>query len=98
MSAFRDVVMGQGCTTDAAPAGNNPLSKLFSGLVDSKQKHEALAHVPDLQITNTERDKIASRAGVVTRHVFPGEHVVLQQQLILVLRKYPSSCDKSQCC
>ncbi len=73
MSAFRDLVMGQGCTTEAAPAGNNPLAKLFSGLLDSTQKHEQIPRLPDMHITSIDREKIASRASVVTRHVFPGE-------------------------
>ncbi len=69
--------MGQGCTPESAPTGNNPLAKLFTGLLDSKQKHEQLAQLPDLRITSTDREKIASRASVVTRHVFPGEHITL---------------------
>ena len=73
MSAFRDLVMGQGCTVEAEHAGNNPLAKLFSGLLDSTQKHEQIPRLPDMHITSIDREKIANRASVVTRHVFPGE-------------------------
>ena len=76
--------MGQGCTPEAAPTENNPLAKLVSGLLDSTQKHEQLARLPDLQITNTDRDKIASRAGIVTRHVFPGEHELFSSNVNLL--------------
>ena len=74
MSALRDLVRGSGCAPDAGQPSSNPLSALFSGLLDSTRKHERLAEMrmPDLHITVQDRDKIASRTGVVTRHLFPG--------------------------
>ena len=66
--------MGSGCAPDAGQPSNNPLSALFSGLLDSTRKDERLAqtHMQELHITGQDRDKIASRTGIVTRHLFPG--------------------------
>ncbi len=77
MSGLRELVLGTpACAPDAGQAANNPLASLFSGLLDSTRKHENLArlsHAPDVHITGLDREKVASRAGVVTRHLFPGD-------------------------
>ncbi len=74
MSALRDIVVGQGCSVDEGPSGTNPLAKLFSGIIDSSRKHERLQEtgLTNLPVTDENKQKIANRAGIVTRHIYPG--------------------------
>lgn len=74
MSALKDLVMGQGCAVEAGPSGANPLAKLFSGIIESSRKPEQLGDVAsaNVPISAESKQKIANRARVVTRHLYPG--------------------------
>ncbi|BDA42325.1 probable peroxisomal targeting signal 1 receptor [Coccomyxa sp. Obi] len=82
-----------GSIVDLVLPGNNPLAKRFSGLLDSTQKNEQIPRLPDMHITSIDREKIASRASVVTRHVFPDSSKEFQAEQV---QSFLRSLDKGE--
>ncbi|KAK9817318.1 hypothetical protein WJX72_012562 [[Myrmecia] bisecta] len=78
MSAFRDLVLGQGCAAgDAGPSSStaNPIAALFSDLIGHSHKLEEAGsshlRIPEAGFTVADKARISSRAGVLTRQLFP---------------------------
>ena len=66
------------CLTVAGPSQSNPLARLADGLFRGSRKQDLamVSPVSELSFSAEAQAKIASRASVVTRHVFPGDSAV----------------------
>ncbi len=58
----------------AGPSQSNPLARLVTGLLNNSRKQDVATALPlsELSFSAEAQAKIASRASIVTRHVFPG--------------------------
>lgn len=75
MASLRELVSGQGCSGSSGGRGGNPLATLVDTLFlkgQEKLPNQGLTIPSGVPSCSAQVAKIRNRAGIVTRHMFPG--------------------------